>query len=542
MTKYLPAGCKSAKVNLSGAYRTTLTRLEVGDVVRLDRRQNEVNGALIPTPTHSPARSFWATVTEITRANGQISITTDKGQMPADFAHTSITRKERATETQERLALDAQAREDAVRQAEEERIQTALAEHPTPAEAAAMPAPAVPAIPFMCGSHAHRTQAERTECQATAARLTAHTVPLADPADLAADLVRIGREGNIPEPITHALNVVGQLLDAADAADRAYYGKVYAELQTLLRRAMKVASDAAMRQVADPEPERAVLGEPMCLGDFGAYGACIAVPGHPGKCMDAFGHRFDGRNRRPAPVDHTHDFTPGHSGMVCVQMVERPDGTGDACGEPVNSAIHDPAAYQAFSRALDGELARLKDPARTATGKYVAGDGPLAAQDFVVEIERAAVTPASLRVGAQVWHPDFRGTVWVVWVIRHTGDTSSVDLVVPGTGDRLLGVNPDDVVRVTQENLDDYVASLAPVGKSAEAVAAFGALKRISERLTNGEVAQTKLLNAEGAVRNLLAEAKEVLDVAWARGGDQADAAAKARVDALTEVLALLVP
>lgn len=371
MTKYLPAGCKSAKVNLSGAYRTTLTRLEVGDVVRLDRRQNEVNGALIPTPTHSPARSFWATVREITRSGGQIHITTDKGQMPADFAHTSITRKERVMETQERLALDAQAREDAVRQAEEERIQTALAEHPTPAEAAAMPAPAVPAIPFMCGSHAHRTQAERTECQATAARLTAHTVPLADPADLAADLVRIGREGNIPEPITHALNVVGQLLDAADAADRAYYGKVYAELQTLLRRAMKVASDAAMRQVADPEPERAVLGEPMCLGDFGAYGACIAVPGHPGKCMDAFGHRFDGRNRAAA-VD--------------------------------------------VDRALDSAFPAVASPDRT------------------------------------------------------------------------------------------------------------------------------KLLNAEGTVRNLLADAKQVLDVAWARGGDQADAAAKARVDALTEVLALLIP
>lgn len=302
MTKYLPAGCKDAKINLANAYRTTLTRLEVGDVVRLDRRQNEVNGALIPTPTHSPARSFWATVTEITRSGGQIHITTDKGQMPGDFAHTSITRKERAAEYTERLALDAQAREDAVRASEEARLEAALAAHPTPAEAAAMATPVVPAIPFMCGSHAHRTMAERTECQATAARLTAHTVPLADPEDLADDLVRIGRDGGIPEPITHALNVVGQLTDAANAEDRAYYGKVYAALQSRLRRAMKVASDAAMRQVADPEPERAVLGEPMCLGDFGAYGACIAVPGHPGKCMDAFGHRFDGRNRA-ATVD-----------------------------------------------------------------------------------------------------------------------------------------------------------------------------------------------------------------------------------------------
>lgn len=460
MTKYLPAGCKAAKVNLAGAYRTTLTRLEVGDVVRLDRRQNEVNGALIPTPTHSPARSFWATVTEITRSGGQIHITTSHGQMPGDFAHTSITRKERAAETQERLALDAQAREDALRQAEEARIQTALAETMTPAEKVAAVA----------------------------------AVPLATPEALAEDLVRIGRELAIMDPISHAMRVVSGLAGRPDTEDGAYYGRVYACLKAMLQRALGVASASAMRQAE--------------------------------------------------PVDHTHDFTPGQSGMVCVQMVERPDGTGDACGEPVNSAIHDPAAFQAFSRALDGELAKLRDPHRTATGKYQAGDGPLKSGDFVVPIVPAAQTGEGLRVGVQVWHPDFRGTVWVVWVIRHTGGTTSVDLVVPGTGDRLLGVNPDDVVRVTQENLDDYVASLAPVGKGAQTVAAFGALKRISERLTNGEAATTKLLNAEGTVRNLLASAKQA-QARYAGRGEEPDQhaweRARARVRALEDVLDLLV-
>lgn len=53
-----------------------------------------------------------------------------------------------------------------------------------------------------------------------------------------------------------------------------------------------------------------------------------------------------------------HDFESGYSGMSCVRMVERPDGTGDACGEPVKSAIHDPAAYSAYATELKAELGK----------------------------------------------------------------------------------------------------------------------------------------------------------------------------------------
>lgn len=67
-------------------------------------------------------------------------------------------------------------------------------------------------------------------------------------------------------------------------------------------------------------------------------------------------HLSDQVIRRTMPVS-VHDFEPGHSGMSCVRMVVRPDGTGDACGEPVKSAIHDPAAYSAYATELASALA-----------------------------------------------------------------------------------------------------------------------------------------------------------------------------------------
>jgi hypothetical protein len=63
--------------------------------------------------------------------------------------------------------------------------------------------------------------------------------------------------------------------------------------------------------------------------------------------------------RRTMPVS-VPDFQPGHSGMSCVRMVERPDGTGDACGEPVKSAIHDPAGYSSYYTELKTELGKYE--------------------------------------------------------------------------------------------------------------------------------------------------------------------------------------
>ena len=55
-----------------------------------------------------------------------------------------------------------------------------------------------------------------------------------------------------------------------------------------------------------------------------------------------------------------HDFEAGYSGMVCGAMVLRPDGSGDECGEPVFSPIHDPQKYLKYTQELHDALAEWR--------------------------------------------------------------------------------------------------------------------------------------------------------------------------------------
>jgi hypothetical protein len=95
---------------------------------------------------------------------------------------------------------------------------------------------------------------------------------------------------------------------------------------------------------------------------------------------------------RPVSV---HDFLPGHSGMSCVRMVVRPDGTGDACGEPVKSAIHDPAAYAAYHSELKVEL-----------GKYERREPPYDTPDALDQILESAFPSQPEEVLARQTSPD----------------------------------------------------------------------------------------------------------------------------------------
>jgi hypothetical protein len=47
-----------------------------------------------------------------------------------------------------------------------------------------------------------------------------------------------------------------------------------------------------------------------------------------------------------------HEYEASYNGMCCGAMVELPDGTGDQCGEPIKSPIHDPQEYLRYSREL----------------------------------------------------------------------------------------------------------------------------------------------------------------------------------------------
>lgn len=47
--------------------------------------------------------------------------------------------------------------------------------------------------------------------------------------------------------------------------------------------------------LACPNSTLSPLRQTHCLRTFGAYGACIDIPGHTGQCTDAFGYHFDGQ-------------------------------------------------------------------------------------------------------------------------------------------------------------------------------------------------------------------------------------------------------
>lgn len=110
---YLPAGCKRVKLNLANAYRTTITHLVPGDVVRVE---SSVHSPLIaPAATKAANKSFWATVSKVERGTGWVAVTVESswytGALRWTVPHTAITRKERAEEYSARLMLAEQERE-----------------------------------------------------------------------------------------------------------------------------------------------------------------------------------------------------------------------------------------------------------------------------------------------------------------------------------------------------------------------------------------------------------------------------------------------
>jgi hypothetical protein len=119
---------------------------------------------------------------------------------------------------------------------------------------------------------------------------------------------------------------------------------------------------AALSSAPPGTPEHEALRRSDCGGML--WCRCAVVSPHPRRTQTVLvdGKRIEESSVRP--TRQTHDFHADHSGMVCDAMVERPDGTGDQCGEPVNSPVHDPAAYLAY----DAEL-------RTELKKWVAGEG-----------------------------------------------------------------------------------------------------------------------------------------------------------------------
>lgn len=68
--------------------------------------------------------------------------------------------------------------------------------------------------------------------------------------------------------------------------------------------------------------------------------------------------------------DHQPPSIQGHA--LCGRVVVRPNGTAEQCGEPVKSAIHDPAEYPAYRTELAAELAKW----RAGTGEYASASAP----------------------------------------------------------------------------------------------------------------------------------------------------------------------
>lgn len=72
----------------------------------------------------------------------------------------------------------------------------------------------------------------------------------------------------------------------------------------------------------------------------------------------------ESRGKHVQPTRQTHEYVTDSSTELCQRQVEWPIGSAAPCGEPVNSPVHDPAAYLAYSTEL-----------RTQLRKWVAGEG-----------------------------------------------------------------------------------------------------------------------------------------------------------------------
>lgn len=313
---YLPAGCKRVKLNLANAYRTTYTHLVVGDRVRV----RNVNGKLEPSSTQATKDSVWAEVTSVTR-NGQ-SVTVrvyaaafnlDR-QLPWEAAHTAITRKERAAEYSARLMLAEQEREASLK--------------------------------------ASAAELERKRAVAS--------LPLEEPAALAAGLVEISTEAGEADPIAHAMRAIARLTEASTPEVRDYYRLVYAELMNLADRARRMQcgveghAHTTILAAADCKVQRQVAHVKAggTWDDDLARDAAVRQSGIQQQWAAA---------RQPVSV---HEPKLDAAGL-CVLVMDRPSGIPTQCGEPVKSPIHDPAAYTAYATELALELKKWQDPTGT---------------------------------------------------------------------------------------------------------------------------------------------------------------------------------
>lgn len=88
------------------------------------------------------------------------------------------------------------------------------------------------------------------------------------------------------------------------------------------------------------------------------------------------GFKINDRGRKAARAKYgtpewavsVHDFAPPSmfGDEFCGRVVVRPNGSGEQCGEPVKSPIHDPAGYLMYATALTTEMGKW----RRGEGEY----------------------------------------------------------------------------------------------------------------------------------------------------------------------------
>lgn len=92
-------------------------------------------------------------------------------------------------------------------------------------------------------------------------------------------------------------------------------------------------------------------------------------------------------NWEPVPYSTgLHEFAPEAGGTICVTPCLRPNGTVQACGDPVHGAIHDPQAHAAYLAELAAELARF------AAAPAVELDAPAPAHTTVHMVTQNTIT------------------------------------------------------------------------------------------------------------------------------------------------------
>lgn len=364
---YLPAGCKVVKLNLGNAYRTTYTHLVVGDDIRV----RITPWGLDPAATVAPKNSFWARVSKVERGTGYVQIWvtfgTEERAVRWTAAHTAVTRKERAAEYSARLMLAEQEREASL-----------------------------------------KASAEELERKRAVASL-----PLEEPASLAAGLVKIGQELGAADPVGHALTAIDSLLDSSVDQVRDYYRLVYAELVSIRDRARSLQCGQGHRHVTMLDTRQCDIQARLAHVKAGGTwddaapaitaGARVHFADFPGDTFTvAFTYGDMGQQyadlvadsgdrirearwedltlaaRQAEPVS-VHTPKLDDAGL-CKLVVDRPSGIPAICGEPVKSAIHDPAAFSAYHAELALELKKWQDPSGAELDRMLEKAFPIPAQ------------------------------------------------------------------------------------------------------------------------------------------------------------------